>query len=207
MRWDADLVNRWRDVPTAIIADVSEGRCLIDPKIRPLRPAGQQPRLFGFAITAHCMPPDFGAVLRALEEMRAGKVLVIAAQAHADNAMIGGILGGYLHRKNAQGVVCDGAIRDVAELAGFNGFSVYARHITPRGPMGAARGSVNIEVMIGARVVSPDDLIIGDDDGLVCLSQTEATALIEKAEAKLRLEDDWQRRLKSGENVKSVFGL
>lgn len=205
--WDATLLARWRNVPTAIIADISEGRCLIDPQIRALRPAGHQPRLFGFAVTAHCAPPDFGAVLHALDGIGSGDVLVIAAQGHADHAMIGGILAGFLHRKQAAGIVCDGAIRDVAELAAFTTLSVFARHVTPRGPMGVSKGEVNAQVMIGARNVAPGDLMIGDDDGLASLSMPDAAALIGKAEAKLALEAEWQRRLASGETIARVFGL
>lgn len=205
--WDATLLERWREVPVAIIADISQGHSQIDPAVRPLMPAGQQPRLFGFAVTAHCVPPDFGAVLQALDGVRAGDVLVIAAQGRTDHAMIGGILGGFLHRKNAAGIVCDGAIRDVAELAGFGMLSVYSRHITPRGPTGVSAGEVNGQVTIGSRSIAPGDLVIGDDDGLASLTVPEAVALIEKAEAKLALEAEWQRRLASGETISRVFGL
>ncbi len=204
--WNAKLLQRWRNVPTAIIADISGGTCLIDPGIRPLQPPGRQPRLFGPAITVQCAPPDFGAVLRALDGVQAGDVFVIAAAARADHAMIGGILGGFLHRRGAAGIVCDGAIRDVAELANFR-LSVFARHVTPRGPAGVSDGVVNGNVSIGGRSVAPGDLIIGDDDGLASLSLFEAETWIEKAEAKLALEAEWQRRLAADETIAQVFGL
>jgi 4-hydroxy-4-methyl-2-oxoglutarate aldolase len=205
--WSEELLARYRDVPTAIIADISDGRCLIDPDIRPLRPAGQQPRLLGRAVTAKVTAPDFGAVLRALDEVKAGDVLVIAEGTASDHAMIGGILGGFLHRKGASGLVCDGAIRDVAELAAMENFSVYARRISPQGPTSANGASVNVPVMIGQRRISPGDLVIGDDDGLVSVTPEEVADLIDKAEAKLAREDEWQRKLKSGETILSVFGL
>jgi regulator of RNase E activity RraA len=200
-------MERWRRIPTAIIADVSGGACLIDPAVRPLRPAGQQPRLFGTAVTARCAAPDFGAVLQAIDQVEPGNVFVIDAQGFSENAMIGGILGGTLARKGASGFVCDGAIRDVAELAAMEKFSVYARAITPRGPTAWERGAVNQPVTIGGRRVAAGDLIIGDDDGLVCLSPAEQGALLDKAEAKLALEDEWVRRLKAGETLASVFSL
>jgi 4-hydroxy-4-methyl-2-oxoglutarate aldolase len=205
--WDQTLLARWRKVPVAVIADVSEGRCQIDPKIRPLMPPGHQPKLFGFAVTAHCEPPDFGAVLHALDDISEGDVLVIAAAGRADHAMLGEILGGVLLRKKAAGIICDGAIRDVAELAGFTALSVYTRHITPRGPTAVIAGAVNTTVTIGTRRIAPGDLVIGDDDGLACMSPMEANALIDKAEAKLSLETEWQRRLAAGESLNHIFGL
>jgi 4-hydroxy-4-methyl-2-oxoglutarate aldolase len=204
---NAQEIERWRNVPTAIIADVSKGACLIDPDIRPLMPPGKQPRMFGFAVTALCQPPDFGAVLHALELVRLGDVLVIDAGAHRDNAMIGGILGGHLRRKGAAGILCDGAVRDVAELAGWPDLPVFARFITPRGPTGAQQGEVNATTTIGGRKVSPGDLVIGDDDGVVVLNAEMIRTLIDAAEAKLALEEKWQASLAAGKSVKETFGL
>jgi 4-hydroxy-4-methyl-2-oxoglutarate aldolase len=201
------LIDQWRGIPTAIVADVSKCTCLIDPDIRPLRPAGQQPRLFGCAVTAICAPPDFGAVLHALDSIRAGDVLMIDARGHRAHAMIGGILGGFLQRRGAAGVVCDGAVRDVGELAGWDDFAVFARWITPRGPEAAQRGDVNGVARIGGLSVSPGDLIIGDDDGLVALTPESAADFLEPAQAKLALEDEWQAKLKRGISIADTFRL
>jgi 4-hydroxy-4-methyl-2-oxoglutarate aldolase len=204
---DANLLARWRKVPTAVAADVSKGACLVDPALRPLLPPGRQPRLFGRAVTARCAPPDFGAVLAALDLVVNGDVLVIDAQGAPGHAMIGGILGGFLHRRSATGIVCDGAVRDVAELAGFADFPVFTRSITPRGPTAVVEGEVNGNITVGGRTVSPGDVVIGDDDGLVVLTPTMLTALIDACEAKLALEDTWIAGLKSGRSVADVFGL
>lgn len=203
----AQEIERWRNVPTAIIADISKGACLIDPNIRPLMPPGKQPRMFGFAVTAICIPPDFGAVLHALDLMESGDVLAISAGGHRGNAMIGGILGGHLRRKGAAGIVCDGAVRDVTELAGWPELSVFTRHITPRGPTGVEHGKVNGPAMIGGVTINPGDLIIGDDDGVVALTAELIFTLIDAAEAKLALEAKWQSSLAGGKSVKETFGL
>lgn len=202
-----DLFERWGKVPVAVLADVSGGRCQIDPAVRPLRPAAQQPRLFGRAVTALCAPPDFGAVLVALDLIKAGDVLVIAAQGNGHHAMIGGILGGHLRRLGAAGVVCDGAIRDVAELASWNELSVFSRSITPRGPTGVSLGEVNATVMIGGLIVHPGDIVIGDDDGLGALSPAAAQDYIAAAEAKLALEEEWIKKLVSGKTIAETFDL
>jgi 4-hydroxy-4-methyl-2-oxoglutarate aldolase len=201
------LLERWRNMPVAILADVSKGICQIDPAIRPLRPPSQQPRLFGRAVTALCQPPDFGAVLRALDVMVAGDVLVIAAQGNRKHAMIGEILGGHLRRISAAGVICDGAVRDVSELASWKDLSVYSLAITPRGPDGASLGDVNVPVTVGGLTVHPGDVVIGDDDGLSALTPTRAKEFIGDAEAKLALEADWQKKLATGHTIAQTFGL
>jgi regulator of RNase E activity RraA len=206
MLTDAEIAP-WRSIPAAIAVDLARDIGQIDPAIRPLRPPGQQPPLFGRAVTALCEPPDFGAVLRALEHVGPGKVLVIAASGIAEFAMIGEILCGYLHRRGAAGVVCDGAVRDVAAIAGMSDFAVFSRWITPRGPTGAERGAVNAPVVIGGARVAPGDLIIGDDDGLVCLSPETVRGRLAAAQAKVAKEAEWIAALEAGQSVKDVFGL
>ena len=200
-------VERWRDIPVAVAVDVGRAKGQIDPAIRPLTPGGRQPRLFGRAVTALCEPPDFGAVLIAIDRIGPGEVLVIAAHGDAKTAMIGEILSGQARRRGAVGVICDGAIRDVGRLARWPDFSVFTRHVTPRGPWSAERGAVNAPVVFGGRIVAPGDLLIGDDDGLVALDPDSVRNLIGDAEAKLRREAEWQENLAAGRSMAETFGL
>jgi 4-hydroxy-4-methyl-2-oxoglutarate aldolase len=200
-------IERWRAISVAIAVDLGRGLGGIDPAIRPLLPPGRQPRLFGRAVTALCEPPDFGAVLHAVDLVGPGDVLVIAAAGHAETAMIGEILGGHLRRRGGVGVVCDGAVRDVATLAGFADFPVFARSITPRGPSSAERGDVNLPVVVGGHLVTPGDLMIGDDDGLVALAPSTLRSRIGDAEAKLAREAEWDSALRGGRSMRDTFGL
>lgn len=204
---DEALLARWRRVPPAVAIDMGPPEIQIAPAIRPLLPPGRQPVLFGRAVTAICAPPDFGAVLKALHRVGPGEVLVIDANGHDDHAMIGDILCGHLAARGAAGVVCEGAVRDVNEVAGFEGFSVYSRSITPRGPTGAARGVVDGPATIGGARVNPGDLLIGDGDGLAVLTPALLESLIGPCEEKLRKEEVWRARLAAGESVETIFGL
>jgi regulator of RNase E activity RraA len=202
-----DEIARWYEMPAAIVVDVSDATCQIDPAIRPLCPPGRQPRLFGRAVTARCEPPDFGAVLYALDLLQPGDVLVIAAGGHTATAMIGEILGGQVRRRGGRGILCDGAVRDVAQLAAWANLSVFAWAITPRGPTSMERGAVNVAVTVGGRLVNPGDLIIGDDDGLAALDPLAARALIVAAEAKRAREAIWIASLAEGRSAVETFGL
>lgn len=199
-------IARWRDVPVAIAVDLSP-ESQIDPAIRPLNPPGRQPRLFGRAVTVACTPPDFGAVVHALEHVGHGQVLMIAAGGDAVTAMIGEILSGHLHNRGAAGVICDGAVRDVATLSGWPDFAVYSRSTTPRGPTSAADGTINGPVTVGGRRVTPGDLVIGDDDGLVALSPDTVRNRIGDAEARLAREAGWIDGLAARRSVVEVFGV
>jgi 4-hydroxy-4-methyl-2-oxoglutarate aldolase len=202
---DAEIAP-WRAIPVAVAVDLSP-ESQIDPAIRPINPPGKQPRLFGRAVTVAVTPPDFGAVVHALEHVGPGEVLMIAAGGDAVTAMIGEILSGHLRNRGAAGVVCDGAVRDVATLSGWPDFAVFSRAITPRGPTSAAGGTINAPVTIGGRRVAPGDLVIGDDDGLVALSPETVRSRIRDAEARLAREDGWIKSLAAGKSVVETFGV
>lgn len=202
-----DEAERWRGVPVAVAVDLDRAVGPLDPAIRPLRPPGSQPRLFGRALTARCDPPDFGAVLHALDQAQAGDVLVIAAAGQRETAMIGEILGGHLHALGGAGIVCDGAVRDVAALAKLDGFAVFTRFVTPRGPISAERGAVGEPVVVGGCTVRPGDLVLGDDDGVVALAPDFVRDRIGDAEARLAREAGWVQALSAGRGIRATFGL
>lgn len=199
-------IEPWRDIPAAVAADLAPESGL-DIEIRPLNPPGKQPKLLGRAVTAACTPPDFGAVMRALELVGPGRVLVIAAGGQSHAAMIGEVLCGHLREKGASGLVCDGAVRDVATLASWDDFSVFTRSVNPYGPQTALEGAVQAPVKIGDVVVSPGDLILGDDDGLVALSPEDVRGHIEAAKAKLVLEEEWIKGLSAGRSLEDIFSF
>ena len=204
---DPALVEAWAGVPTTIAADLWRGRVLADPAIRPLRPFGGARRLVGAAVTAWCEPADYGSVHHAIAVAGPGQVIVVAAGGRADAAMIGELLSGAARRKGIAGVVVDGAVRDVATLAGWADFPVFSRSRTARGPSSMDRGSVNEPVVFGGVRVVPGDLILGDDDGLVAIPAGELAAQLPAALAMVRAEAAWEARLAGGETTLEVFNV
>ena len=202
----SEEIRSWQNIPVAVAADLAPQEQL-DIAIRPLCGPGYQPKLCGRAFTVLCEPPDFGAVLHAIDLVEPEDVLVIATSGPDDTAMIGDILGGRLRAVGCVGVICDGAVRDVATLASWSNFSVFSRFVNPRGPTGAEKGKVLHPVMIGTHKVCPGDLILGDDDGLIALSPASAREKLGDAQAKLLKEEQWVNGLAAGKSCAEVFGL
>ena len=92
-------------------------------------------------------------------------------------------------------------------LGPWDDFSVFSRFVTPRGPTSFAQGAVNGVVSFGGRKISPGDLVIGDDDGLVRLTPEDATTWIEAAEEALKRERQWQEALATGKAIREALGL
>lgn len=203
-------IAAWAGIPVSVAVDLApEGQ--IDPAValRTRLPAGKEAglSLLGRALTVRCDPPDFGAVVLALDHVQAGDVVVVAAQARTDFAMIGEILGGHLRAKGCAGLVVDGAVRDIDQLGSWPDFPVFARGINPRGPTSAAGGALFGGIDVGGCPVNAGDLILGDADGLIVLDADLARAHLDAAKAKIGLEQRWIAALASGKAAGDVFGL
>lgn len=206
-RLSTDVIERWRSVPSAVAADQLQGRSHADPEIRPLRAFAAGQRLVGHAVTAWCEPADYGPVHHAIAAAERGDVIVVAAGGRKDPAIIGELLSGAARRKGIAGVVVDGAVRDVGRIRQWSDFHVFTRWITPRGPSSMEHGSVNEPVVFGGIAVSPGDLVIGDDDGLVFVPRGNAEALLPRCTARVQAETKWEAALAAGKTTIETFAV
>ena len=142
-----------------------------------------------------------------IEHAKTGDVVVIDAGANLQSAVVGEHLCGVARRRGLAGLIANGAVRDVAALAAWADFPVFALGRTARGPVSIERGAVNVNVVCGGVPVRPYDLVLGDDDGLIVIPREEAEDWLVKAREKLALEQQWERRLSAGESMLKVFGI
>ncbi len=109
----ADVLERWRGVPPAIVSDCMNRSNVMAAAIKPVA-AGM--RVIGQARTVTCMVGDNSAVHTALGMIGRGEVLVVDAGGYEDTAVWGGIMTRAALQRGLAGLVVDGAVRDVAEI-------------------------------------------------------------------------------------------
>jgi regulator of RNase E activity RraA len=192
---DPKVLAALREIPLSALSDNMHrniGTVGLHPYHRPVHQT-----MAGTAVTARSRGGDNLTYLRALEFCRPGDVLVIDGGGDLLNAAVGGILSFYAASIGLQGVVVDGAIRDVAEIRERE-FPVYARGVTHRGPYKDGPGEINVTVSVGGMVINPGDIVVGDQDGLLAIPQDGVEALIDKARGVLEAEAETMRAMKEG---------
>ena len=131
-----------------------------------LRPFHRGSKLVGVAFTVRTRPGDNLAIHRALELVGPGDVIVVDGGGDETRALVGEIMKNIAEYRGAAGYVIDGAIRDVAAFAASD-FPCFARTAIHRGPYKSGPGEINVPVSIGGSVISPGDIVVGDEDGVV----------------------------------------
>jgi 4-hydroxy-4-methyl-2-oxoglutarate aldolase len=173
----AEIVERFRGVPTSFIVDAMGGTGALDWRIKAL--VGNS--LVGVALTCDCGPLDNLAFMAALADCRAGDVLLVATGGHVGAAVTGDLLIGVAHNRGAAGFVTDGLVRDLDDLETI-GLPIYAMGVTPNSPQRRGPGSVGLPVVCGGVSVASGDVVVGDRDGVVVVPRARIPATLETLE-------------------------
>jgi len=124
---------------------------------------------------------------RAMARCGRGDVLVADIMGKKLSAIAGDVKLLQLKMSGADGLVTDGAIRDLGVIEDEDyGFIVYAGGRTPYGGRPwADPAEENVDIQCGGALVRPGDVVVGDDDGCVVVPSwfaEECIELVEEAE-------------------------
>ncbi len=187
------LIAAFREAPTSIISD-NLARL---PGAVGLRPFHKGGALVGVAFTVKTRPGDNLAIHKALELVGPGDVIVVDGGGDESRALVGEIMKTIAQWRGAEGYVIDGAIRDAGAIAA-DTYPFFARAAIHRGPYKSGPGEINVPVSIGGSVISPGDIVVGDEDGIVSFPQSIAESLLEKVKAQIKREADTMTAIREG---------
>lgn len=164
-------------------------------------------RLSGPAVTVHSPGGDNLWLHRAIYAAQPGDVLVVSVSEAYEYGYWGEIMSTAAQARGLEGLVIDGCVRDLALLAEI-GFPIFARGPCIRGTSkdSGARGWINAPVRLDREIVHAGDLIVGDEDGVVCLPRERAAAIVALSVEREAQEADILRRIEAGEDTLSIYG-
>jgi len=156
-------------------------------------------RLLGPACTAKVFPGDNLMVHKSLDIAKPGDVIVVDASSSTMTAVLGDLVSTKARHRGIAGFVVDGLVRDLPAILELGDFPVFARGITPLGPLHRGPGEVNYPISAGGIVVNPGDIIVGDLNGVVVVPREIAVDLLQRLQSRAPAERAYAESVARGE--------
>ena len=198
-----ELIERYLRASAAAAGHVLEFG-LADPALRPLLSGC---KIAGPALTVRTNGLDSAVVHIALDLAEEGDVLVLDVSGDQRHANWGEMTSLAAKRTGVAAAIIDGALTDLAAVRTM-GFQVYHRCVsalTSRGP--GESGEINTVVHCAGVVVSPGDIVLGDEDGVLFVPSGRAEAVLAEVCEPREAREVWMRaQLASGRALSELSG-
>lgn len=173
----SNIVIQFKELPTTCISDAMGGLNNMDSSIKPLK---ENDKIAGRAFTVKIPAGENLAVLRAIREAKPGDILVIDAKGDNYRAIAGDFIVGMAKTLDLGGIVVDGVIRDIMGIRQLE-FPVFCKGTAVAASGKHDLGEINVPISCGGTTIQPGDLIVGDVDGVVVISQNNENEILRKS--------------------------
>ncbi|MBM3548567.1 MAG: RraA family protein [Alphaproteobacteria bacterium] len=198
----AALLEKLRKVETASIGHFRHIG-FMDNSIKPLIDGKH---IVGTAVTVAIPGQDSTLLHHALGLLRSGDVLVIDRLGDTKHACFGGGVCVAAKASGAAGAILDGPCTDPSEIRRED-FPLWCRGISPiTTRVYDIGGSMNVTVTCGGAAVSPGDVILADENGVLVMPVADAEAAAEEGWTRQERSGKSQDRVRKGEKIGDISG-
>lgn len=198
---EEEMISIFREVSTPNISDAMHRK----GAMRDIHPINPGTKIVGTAITVQTFAGDWAKSVEAIDLGGPGNVIVIYNGSNYI-APWGGLATLSCKNKGIEGVVIDGAVRDVDEVRAMN-YPVYASGITPNAGEPKGMGEINAEIVCGGQTVRPGDYIVGDESGVVVVPRERAYEIARRAKMVEENESRLYEEIRRGKTLSQVANL
>lgn len=188
------LVKLFREFETPDISDILNRMYTMSPDIRNLV---NDASMAGPVCTVKVFPGDNLMIHKALDVAKPGDIIVVDTSGSQRNAVLGDLVANKAKHRGIQGFVIDGLIRDLPGVIEA-GLPIYARGVTPFGPLHRGPGELNYSISCGGIVVNPGDIIVADRSGVAVVRREFAEDTIMRLRAHKARMDQYVKDVKAG---------
>ncbi|WP_396642781.1 4-carboxy-4-hydroxy-2-oxoadipate aldolase/oxaloacetate decarboxylase [Microbacterium sp.] len=157
---------------------------LVGADIRPIQDGS---RIAGSAVTVLSWPGDNLMIHVAIEQCQPGDILVVSTTSPSVDGAFGELFATALAQRGVRGLVTTTGVRDVVDLREM-GFPVWSSAMNAQGTVKATAGSVNVPIVVGGVVVRAGDVVIADDDGVMCVPRADAERVLAASDTRVEKE-------------------
>ncbi len=196
--------SRLKEVKAIRTSLLSDALCKCGAMDHDMRCLSANCRVAGPAVTVRVHTADILMVGITLSQCPKGSVLVIDGQGELNTALWGEVTTLAARLKGLQGVVIDGAIRDLYKIRR-DKLPVFARAVVPNAGGTQYAGETNVPVQCGGAIVYPGDWVVGDEDGVVVVPQERLEIVIEAAKRLAILEKKIEQEVAKGKDLATLL--
>ena len=143
----------------------------------------------------------------AIEECPKGYVLVFDSRKDPKAASAGAILITRLMKRGCEGIVTDGGFRDSPEIEKMDFPAYHQRPSSPTNLTLHQAIDINVPIGCGDVAVWPNDLIVGDKEGVVVIPSKYINEISEDVKKMTIYEDFVMNEVRKGKSIRGLYPL